>query len=226
MALSRRWYPLWVRAWSLSRLWLFATPQNVAHQVPLFIGFSRQEYWSGLPLLTPGDLSRPEIKPQSPVSPALARRFLTTMPPRKPLVAPNWPVPRPHKQGLRYKDDGVFYQDLTISPVFTDVQADENIVFLFVFFPAGNINHRQGRRRQMQSNREWWWWWFSCHVMSNSCDPMDCSLPGSSVHELLQARILKWVAISFSMESSLPRNQTRVSCIASRVFTDWATRKP
>ena len=42
------------------------------------------------------------------------------------------------------------------------------------------------------------WWWFSRSVVSDSWDPMDCSLPGSSVHEILQARILEWVAISFS----------------------------
>ena len=41
-------------------------------------------------------------------------------------------------------------------------------------------------------------WWFSHSVVSNSCDPMDCSPPGSSVHGILQARILEWVAISFS----------------------------
>ena len=54
------------------------------------------------------------------------------------------------------------------------------------------------------------------------CDPMDCGPPGSSVHGILQARILKWVAISFSRRSSWPRNQTRVSCIAGRFFTNWA----
>ena len=43
------------------------------------------------------------------------------------------------------------------------------------------------------------------------CNPMDCSPPGSSVHRILQARILEWVAISFSRGSSKPRNQTRVS---------------
>ena len=57
------------------------------------------------------------------------------------------------------------------------------------------------------------WWWFSLYAMSNSCDPMDCSLPGSSVHGILQTRILKWAAISFSRGSSQPRNQTWVSCI-------------
>ena len=45
----------------------------------------------------------------------------------------------------------------------------------------------------------WWWWWFSCSVVSNSCDPMDCGPPGSSVYGILQARILEWTAISFSI---------------------------
>ena len=53
-------------------------------------------------------------------------------------------------------------------------------------------------------------------------DPMNCSLPGSSVHGILQARILEWVAISFSRASSRPRKQARVSCIAGRFFTNWA----
>ena len=65
----------------------------------------------------------------------------------------------------------------------------------------------------------------SCSVMSNSCDPIECNLSVSSVHVILQARILKWVAISFSRESSQPRNQTWVSCIAGRFFTDWAMRE-
>ena len=68
-------------------------------------------------------------------------------------------------------------------------------------------------------------WWFRYLVVSNSCDPMDCNLPGSSVHGILQARILEWVVISFSRGSSRPRNGTRVSCIASWFFTDWARDK-
>ena len=57
------------------------------------------------------------------------------------------------------------------------------------------------------------------------CDPMDCSLPGSSVHGISQARILEWVAISFSRGFSRPRDRTQVSGIAGRHFTVWATRK-
>ena len=54
---------------------------------------------------------------------------------------------------------------------------------------------------------------------------MDCSLPGSSVHGIFQARVLEWIAISFSRGSSRPRDWTRVSCIVGRHFTIWATRE-
>ena len=46
------------------------------------------------------------------------------------------------------------------------------------------------------------------------CDPMDCSLPGSSVHGIYQVGILEQVAISYSRKSSRPRNQTRISCVS------------
>ena len=51
------------------------------------------------------------------------------------------------------------------------------------------------------------------------CDPMDCSLPGSSVHRIFQAKIPEWVAMPSSRKSSQPRDQTWVSCIAGRFFT-------
>ena len=54
---------------------------------------------------------------------------------------------------------------------------------------------------------------------------MDYSLPGSSVHGILRARILEWVAISFSRISSQPRDWTLVSCTAGRFFTSWTTRE-
>ena len=52
---------------SLSPVWLFVTPWTVAYQVPLSVGFSRQEYWSGLPCPSPGDLPDTGIEPRSPV---------------------------------------------------------------------------------------------------------------------------------------------------------------
>ena len=61
------------------------------------------------------------------------------------------------------------------------------------------------------------------------CDPMDCSLPGSSVHGIFQAIVLEWIAISFSGDlpnpGIKPRDQTRVSCTVDRRFTIWATRE-
>ena len=56
-------------------------PWTIAHQAPLSMGFSRQEYWSGLPFPPPGDLPNPGIELTSLVSPASAGRFFTTMPP-------------------------------------------------------------------------------------------------------------------------------------------------
>ena len=113
-------------------------PMDCSHEAPPPMGFSRQEYWSGLPFPSPGDLPNPGIEPGSPT---LQADTLTSEPPGKP--------------------------------------------------------------------------------QSNSCDAMDCSLPGSSVHRTRQARILEWVAISFSRGSSQPRNQTRISyisCIGRRVL--------
>ena len=122
-----------VKVKSLSHIWLFVTPSTVAYQASLSMGFSRQEYWSGLPFPSPGDPD-PGIKPGSPTLEA----------------------------------DSVSY--------------------------------------------------------SYSHEPPECSPPGSSVHGLLQARILEWVAISFS-RGSRPRDRTPVSCIAGRFFTVWATRE-
>ena len=62
----------------------------------------------------------------------------------------------------------------------------------------------------------------SCPIL---CDPMDCGLPDSSVHGILQTRILEGVAIPFSRGSSQPRGWTHVSCTAGRFFTVLATRE-
>ena len=70
--------------------------------------------------------------------------------------------------------------------------------------------------------------WARCHKCTVTqsrltfCNPMDCSPSGSSVHGVLQARILEWVAISSSRGSSQPRDQTWVFRIAGKFFTIWA----
>ena len=71
-----------VKVKSLSRVRLFATPWTVAYQAPPSRGFSRQEYWSGLPFPSPGDLPNPDTEPRSP---ALEADTLTSEPPGKKL---------------------------------------------------------------------------------------------------------------------------------------------
>ena len=76
-----------MRIWNLavlvhSCIRLFATPWTVARQTPLSLGFSRQEYQSGLPFPIPGGLPNPGVEPRSP---ALADGFFSTLPPGKPL---------------------------------------------------------------------------------------------------------------------------------------------
>ena len=66
----------------------------------------------------------------------------------------------------------------------------------------------------------------SCFSCVQICDPMHCSRPGSSVHGILQARILEWVAMPSSRGSSGARDQTCISCIAGRFFTAKPLGKP
>ena len=114
------------------------------------MGFSKQEYWSGLPCPSPGDLPDPGIEPESSAAPAL--------------------------------------------------QADSLL-----------LSHWVSEVTQ------------SCLTL---CNPMDCSnLPCSSVHGIFQARVLEWVAISFSRGSSRPRGWTQVFHVVGRCFTIWATRE-
>ena len=71
----------------LSSVWLFVTPWTVAYQAPLSMGFSRQEYWSGLPFPSPGDLPDPGIEPRSPT---LQADTLLSEPPGKQITENNW----------------------------------------------------------------------------------------------------------------------------------------
>ena len=80
--------PAWCRGFML--MWLFVTLWTIALQAPPSMGFPREEYWSGLPVLHPGDFPRTGIKP---MSPTLAGGFFTTVPPGKPHDAncfPKW----------------------------------------------------------------------------------------------------------------------------------------
>ena len=123
-------------------------------------GFSRQEYWSGLPCPFPGDLPNPGIEHRSPT---LQVASLPSEPPGKPTI--------------------------------------------ILWLCKGESKSHSVVSDPLRLN------------------PMDCSLPGSSVHGILQARILEWVAVPFSRGSSQPRDPTQVSRIAGGFFIVWATRE-
>ena len=127
-----------VKVKSLSRVRFFATPWTVAYQAPLSMGFSRQEYWSGVPLPSP-------VQSLSCVQ----------------LFATPWAIAHqaPLSMGFSRQE---YWSGL---PFPSPVHESESAVTQ------------------------------SCPTLH---DPMDCSLPGSSVHGISQARVLEWVAITFS----------------------------
>ena len=144
---------VWKKVRSLSPVQLFATPWTVAYQASPSMGFSRQEYWSGVPLPSPGESSRP--RDQTQVSRIGGRGF-------------NLSVTREDS----VKKVKVKVKVKSLSPV-----------RLF-------------------------------------------GIPWTAAyHGILQARILEWIAISFSRGSSQPRDQNQVSRIVDRRFTIWATRE-
>ena len=154
-------------------------------------GIPRQEYWGGLPFPSPGDHPNPRIEPTSPASPALQVDSLPTEPPGKPRTT----------------------MLLLLLSCFSRVR---------LFSTPKTTAH--------QAHCPWDCPWDSpgkntgvgCHfllqcmkVKSESevaqlfltlCNPMDCSLPGSSAHGIFQARVLEWGAIAFSTE--LPYDPT------------------
>ena len=103
---------------------------------------------------------------------------------------------------------------------------------ILIFFGYWIIEVRMrhvSKTYESRRNLHWLWsevkWTEVTRLCLTLCDPMDCSLSGSSVHGIFQAGVLEWIAISFSRASSRPRNRTRVSRIAGRCFTIWATRE-
>ena len=130
---------------SRSRVRLFVILWTVTPQAPLSMGFSRQEYRSGLPFSSPGHLPNPEIEPESP---ALADGFFTT--------SATW--------------EAQFFLDCPWS---------------VCRLHSSSHSTAAAAAKSLQS----------CPTL---CDPIDGSPPGSSVHGILQARTLEWVAISCS----------------------------
>ena len=92
------------------------------------------------------------------------------------------------------------------------------------YFPEGR-SEQQGSLSATFLNRIMMKWSEVAQSCPTLCNLMDCSLPGSSVHGIFQAKELEWVAISFFRGSSWCRDRTQVSSIAGRCFTVWATRE-
>ena len=83
-----------------------------------------------------------------------------------------------------------------------------------------DINRWQDRDKLRELKNDWWFWCLVCmrakslQLRLTLCDPMECTFPGSSVHGILQARMLECVCMSSSKRSSRPRDQTRVSYVS------------
>ena len=158
-----------VKVKSLSRVQLLATPWTAAYQAPLSMGFSKQEYWSGLPF-------------------------------------PSLLVP------WAGNDPGLLHWELR---VFATLDCEGS--------PTPTVSWKSFTSCVHAKSLQ------SCPTL---CNPMDCSLPGSSVHGIFQAIVLEWIVISFSRGSSHPRDWTCISyfsCIASGFFTTnttWETLLP
>ena len=102
------------------------------------------------------------------------------------------------------------------------------IIFSYACFPPTYLwwNAREVLPHFLIELLSYCWKWKWSQSWPTLCDPMDCSLRGSSVHWIFKARVLEWVAISFSRGFSQPRDRTQVSHIANRRFTVWATKSP
>ena len=96
-----------------------------------------------------------------------------------------------------------------------------------LIFSSGPFHGREHTQRMEASLVRPWMFQHTVCVCAQSCptfcDPMGCSPPSFSVHGIFQARILEWVAISFSRGSSQPKDQTHVFCIGRQFLYHWAT---
>ena len=158
------------------------------------MGFSRQEHWKGLPFPPPEDLLDPRIKPVSHV-PCPSRHDLYH---QRHLGSPKMAIfyifPENTNWG-NWRDEGgleLLFENQTISALSVPSLSKHWVTCLP--FDSSEVKVLVGQ---------------SCPTL---CDPMDCSPPGSSVHGILQARVLECVAISFSRGSSWPRGGTGVGC--------------
>ena len=190
----------------------FCNPMTVACQAPLSMGFSRQEYWSRLLFPFPGGLPDPGIESASLVSPALAVGFSTSAPPGNQDYAILWRSDWTYDFWVALL---IHFILLLVSVLYLSDRHWLNFVVLVPLQTKGSSLLRYVCAESLS------------HVLLFLTPKrlVDYSSPVSSVHGILQARILKWVAIPFSRGSSQPRDWTWVSHSAGRFFTTWATRE-
>ena len=175
---------------------------TVACQAPLSMEFSSWKYWSGLPSHTPR-YSWPGIEPRS--SPLQADSSLSE-PPRTPKY-----------RFLKIKNYQSYYKInfwiLTLTSEWYGVKLNFlKCWFVVMYFIRINLSSATIVLCLVAQ---------SCLTL---CNPMDCSPLAPLSMGILQAKILEWVAMPSSKESSQPRGWTQVSCITGGFFTDWATR--
>ena len=141
------------------------TPWTVAHQAPLYMGFSRQEYWSGLPCPPPEDLLNSGIKPRSP---AFQADSLMSEPPGKP------------------KNTGADSLSL-LQGIFPTQELNQDLLHCRQILYQWSYQRSLLKPYEVKGHEVTQ----SCPAI---CDPMDCSLLRSSVHGIFQARVLEWDA--------------------------------
>ena len=140
-----------------SHVWLCATLWTAGHQAPLPTGFSRQEYWSGLPFPSPSFCSRMSLWAlRCDKDCTVAFQILSRL--HQPTVILT-----------------IIRNTVTISPGNKWLFLPQAVLLILQYIGT--------------------YVWLSCFSCARLCDPMDCSPPGSSVHGLLQARMLEWVAM-------------------------------
>ena len=173
--------------------------------------FSRQEYWSGLPFPSPEDLPDPGIEPGFP---ALEASCLSSELPGKPQFITGF-------QEICFQvPSGVSGPWTAYSTAFQSLFTSWNLktselcpcVYYLFCWNLPLLLHFSASCLCMCVCVK------SLQLCPILCDPMDYSTSGSSVHGILQARILEWVAISFSRGSSRPRDRTQVSHTVGRCF--------
>ena len=204
-----------VKVKSLSPVWLFATPWTVAYQASPSMGFSRQEYWSGLLFPSPGDLPDPGIEQGSP---ELEADALTSEPPGKPLffyflhlgiaiwlALVNGTSANIYNQKLKT----AYSMNLALFLLYTlaakSLQSCSTLCDPIIGSPLGSPVPGILQARTLEwvaiSFSNAWKWKVKVTLLSRVrlSDPMDCSLPGSSVHGSFQVRVLEWGARAFSI---------------------------